>query len=104
MRVEGIRVQRSIFGSHFGGGHGQLEEAVRAAGLLVIVEEGRGVKIHDFAGDFAVVLLRIHRLDATDAALAGDEILPEVVLIVAEGGDDSDPGDDDATFAHECVL
>jgi hypothetical protein len=77
--------------------------AVRTTGVLVIVEVLGGIEVHHLAGDLAVVLFRVHRLDAADAALAGQKVFPKIVLVVAVWGNDSHAGDDDATLAHVCV-
>jgi hypothetical protein len=67
----------------------------------MVVEPGSGIKINDFTCDMAVVLAGVHGLDRANPALPGEDVLPEVILVVAQGGDDPDSSDYDAAVKHE---
>ena len=101
MRIEAVRIEAGILRRQLRRRHGELEVAVRTAGVLVIVEVAGGIKVHHLATDFAVVLRGVHGLEPADAAFACQDVLPKVVFGVADGGEDSHAGDDDATLAHE---
>jgi hypothetical protein len=100
MRILSVWVESGVFNGHLSGGHGELEKAVCATGLLVVVEPWSRVKVDDFTTDLAVVVGGIHGLDGPDATLPREGILPEILQVVPDRGEDSDAGDDDATFKH----
>jgi len=74
----------------------KLRIAVRAADFLGRREGGQRVEILHLAGDLRVKRRRVKRRDPVNAALAGDEILPEGVEVVAERGNDAHARDNHA--------
>ena len=77
-------------------GHGQLNEPAHFFQLFFGDPEER-IEIVDFGGDAAIKGGGVKMSDRPDAALAGENFLPHVVGADAEGTDQSDTGDHDAT-------
>ena len=104
MRIDAVRVHTAVLDGHFGRRHGELKVPVRAAGFLVIVEEGCRIEIRDLTTDFAIVVRGVHALDLPDPALSFEDAFPEIFLGVSDWGNHSDSGDDDAATVHDWQM
>jgi hypothetical protein len=71
-----------------------------AAHLLhfFFLDELEGIEVADLAGDLAGIGRDVERGDAINAALAGEQRLPDRVGRVADGTDQADAGDYDASL------
>ncbi len=99
--VDGGDVDSGVFHGHFGGGDGELDVAIGAAGVFGDAEVAVCVEVFDFAGDFAIKGLGVELLDARDAAATIFETVPCGGEVVSKRGDTADAGDDDASFVHD---
>src|SRR6185437_10292312 len=79
-----------------GGGEGEPRDLAVDLGLLGGEPAGRVEALHG-GGDVAPQLVGRERRDEVDARRAGQEGLPERRDVVADRGDDPEPGDGDAT-------
>jgi hypothetical protein len=59
-----------------------------------------GLEIIDFPGTFCVIDGGIKAGDEADAGAFAQNALPETLAAMADAGEGSDPGDDDAWTAH----
>jgi hypothetical protein len=101
-RVELGLVHAGVVQGQLGGGHGQLDGAGHdleaLARLLVLLgDEALGVEVGHLGGDLHRELAGVHRLDAADAAAAGQQRAPERRRVGAHRGDHAEAGHDRTT-------
>jgi len=77
-------------------GDAEMHLVLAAANRLVLHPRGR-VEVADLAGDVMVIRRGIEARDLAEAGDAVEEVPPGSVLVVADGADDAEAGDDDAT-------
>src|SRR3954470_17351841 len=81
-------------------GNGKLSEAICPAKFLCVGKSRQRIEIFNFSGDLAIVRRGVEMRDFIDAALAGDEVLPELSNGMAERRDDAQTGDDDSAIGN----
>ncbi len=59
-----------------------------------------GIEVADAAGKSSGELADIEVSDGPDARMTADDLLPGHLEVIAHRGDDSHPGDDDASAGH----
>ena len=91
-----LEVEAGVFERLPAGVDAELGEPVGAPNLLGRRECRRGVELLHLAGDGAGEAVSVERSDRVEAALAGEEVLPERLNPLAKRGDNADAGDDDA--------
>ena len=79
------------------GGDAELGVTIRAAHILGRRKSGQGIEVFHLTRDLGVELGHIEERDAVDAALAREDVLPQVIH-AAEGGDRTQAGDDHSAF------
>ena len=85
--------------------HGELREPVESADVFGVHAEGRlGVEVLHFAGELDLEGGRVEQGDRRDAALAGEQPLPEAANVIANRLDVPQAGDDDATARHFFLI
>ena len=77
-----------------GGMDAELGKAVGAPDFLGRREGGKRVEILDLGGNLAVELRGIEAGDPGDAALAGEQVVPESVHLMTQRGNHAQAGDD----------
>ena len=85
------------------GGDGQMNKA-RHLARFFLLDELQRVEVLDFGGDLAGKGGGVEAGNALHAALAGEQCLPNFVGVVADGADEADSGDDDATVQTTSIL
>ena len=87
------RIQVGISHRQLGGGKTEVRVPVVAPDLFRIHVPGR-IKPNDFGPDLAGIVGHIKLRDPGDSIPAGQDVRPECFDIKAEGGDDTQAGDD----------
>jgi hypothetical protein len=82
------------------GNDGELCKPIGAPNVFGRREGRSWIEILNFGGDLAVVSGGVEQRDFVDAALAGEEILPEFGGAVAERRDDAQAGDDHSAIRN----
>ena len=95
--------QAGVFQQLLGGHHGELGEAVHAAGLFGR-DEIFGNEVFHFAGNARVIVGGIEKGDGGDTGFAGKQALPGGFKVIAQGGDGGKTGDDNARTIHGYSL
>ncbi len=95
-----------VFGSHlelrhlhrfFRGGDGEVNEAAHLLDFFFL-DELEGIEVADFGGDLAGESGGVEGGDAIDAAFAGEQGFPHCAGSMADGADQPDAGDDNASL------
>ncbi len=85
------------FNGFVGGGDGEVNEAAHLLHIFFF-DEVEGIEVEDLGCDLASEGGSVEPSDATDAALAGDDGLPDCIGGAPKGADEADAGNDDASF------
>ena len=92
--VDAVQVETRIAKCLDGSMDAELGKAVGAPDFLGRREGGKWVKTLDLGGNLAIELRGIEARDLRDAALASQEVLPESVHLMTQGGNHAQAGDD----------
>ena len=95
--------QAGVFEELLGGHHGELGEAVHAAGLFGR-DEIFGNEVFHFAGNARVIVGGIEKGDGADTGFAGKQALPGSFKVIAQRGDGGKTSDDNARTTHGYSL
>jgi len=85
------------FDGFVGGGDGEVNEASHLLHFFFL-DEVEGIEVADLGGDLTGEGGGIEGRDAIDAALAREQRRPDLAGGVAQGADQADAGDDDASL------
>ena len=94
----GIKVIQDVAGMD-AGMDAELRKPIRAPDFLRCRKGGQRVEVLDLAGNLAVELRGIEAGNSGDASLSGDQVGPEGVNLVAQGGNDAEAGNDYAAVS-----
>lgn len=91
-----VQVQTRIQQGLMGGKNAELRKAVRPPGLFGRGESFRRIEVSDFCRDLCIKAAGVEMSDILNAALAGNEIGPEALHVVAKRRGNAQPGNNDA--------
>jgi hypothetical protein len=100
--IDFVEVNTAVVLGHFRRGHREVGITVGPPNVLRVLEIILRVEVAHLARDPAIVGRGIERLNSPDAADAVLQVTPKRVHVVADGSDDTHPGNDNsAIVAHE---
>ncbi len=95
-----VQVQAGIQQRLPGGVDPELGEAIGSTRVLGGRESRCRIELFNFSGDAGIKGRRIEVRDPVDAALAGQEIFPHGLHVVAQRGDGPQSGQDDSSLGN----
>jgi hypothetical protein len=97
--VDAVKVKPRIAQGLPAGMDAELGKPIRAPDFLRCRKCGQWVEVLHFGGNLGVELRGIKAGNSGDAALAGDQVGPEGINLVTQGGNDAEAGYDYAAVS-----